>query len=63
VVVQVRDGGQCRADQVRRVALVVAALAAYAVKQLAAQRQVGDEIYLCGKEMEGKEQDFPRHFA
>ena len=44
VLVEVGNGRQHRADQVRRVRLVVRALAADAVEQLAAQRQVGDEV-------------------
>ena len=44
MVVQVGDGRQRSAHQVRRVGLVVAALPAYPVEQLAAQREVGHKV-------------------
>ena len=44
VVVQVCDGREGCADQVRCVGLEVGALAADAVEQLAAESEVGDEV-------------------
>jgi hypothetical protein len=45
VVVEICDGGEGRADQVCSVRLVVVALTTYAVEQLAAEREVGYEVY------------------
>ena len=48
MVVQVGDGGEGGADQGGGVGLVVAAFAADAVEELAAEREVGDEVYWRG---------------
>ena len=45
VVVEIGDGGECGADQVGGVRLVVGAFPADAVEELAAEGQVGDQIY------------------
>lgn len=44
MVVEVGDGGKGCADEVGGVGLVVAAFAADAVEELAAEGEVGDEI-------------------
>lgn len=51
VIVQVGDGGEGGADQVRGVGFEVAAFAADAVEEFAAEGEVGDEVY-CGIECE-----------
>lgn len=45
VLVKVGYCGQSSAHQVRSIRLVVAALAAYPIKELASQRQVRDQVY------------------
>lgn len=44
MVMQVRNGGQRRPDQVRRIALVVAAFAADAVEEFAAECEFGNKV-------------------